>query len=335
MRPAALEYLACPKCHGSLVADASTTAPDGHLLEGELRCGCGARYPINGGVPRLTPEQANMALDAEAETTADRFGVEWKIFDQREDYYEQQFLDWVSPLMPRDFTGRVVLEGGCGKGRHSALIGQYGAKALVSIDLGEAVDVAFAATRHLPNVHIAQGDLTRPPVGRVFDVAFSVGVLHHIPDPVSGFRGLYDRVVEGGRVAVWVYGYESNEWIVKWVNPLRKHITSKMPEHMLYWASLPPAIALTAALRLYRTKTLAKRLPYGAYMNYISRFPMREVHHIMFDQLVTPVAHYLREAQVRDWFENDDLDEVTIAWHNENSWRATARVVGHAGTAAA
>lgn len=324
MRTSALQYLACPKCGGSLVADGDRPEPDGHILSGTLVCGCSARYPITGGVPRLTPEHAELDLSEESALTADRFGTEWKIFDHPADYFEQQFLDWVSPLQPRDFADKVVLEGGCGKGRHTELVARYGAKAIVAVDLGDAVDVAFRATRHLSNVHVVQADITRPPVPQVFDLAFSVGVLHHLPVPEDGFRALYSRLVKGGRVSIWVYGYEHNEWIVRYVNPVRQRFTSRIPERTLYWMSLPPAVALSVLLRAYRSRTLARRLPYGAYFNYISRFPLREVHHIMFDQLVTPVAYYLREDEVRRWFDTDDLSDVNLQWHNENSWRATA-----------
>jgi len=329
LRTEALQYLACPKCGNSLVADAEAPEPDGHILHGTLVCACGAHYPITGGVPRLTPENADLDITDESTLTADRFGTEWKIFDHRADYFEQQFLDWVAPLKPRDFAGKVVIEGGCGKGRHTQLVARYGCKAIVALDLGSAVDVAFQQTRHLPNVHIVQGDLTRPPTARVFDLGFSVGVLHHLPVPIDGFNALRGRLVKGGRLSIWVYGYESNEWIVRFVNPLRRHVTSRMPENSLYWASLPPATMLAVMLRFYRSRTLSKRLPYGAYLNYISRFPLREVHHIMFDQLVTPVAFYLREDEVRSWFDTDALSEVAMEWHNENSWRATATVLGY------
>jgi SAM-dependent methyltransferase len=285
-------------------------------------------------VPRLTPEHAQLEITREATLTADRFGTEWKIFDHRADYFEQQFLDWVAPLQPRDFADRVVLEGGCGKGRHTQLIARWGCKAIVAVDLGDAVDVAFQQTRHLENVHVVQADITRPPTPRVFDLAFSVGVLHHLPVPVDGFRALHSRVVPGGRVSIWVYGYEHNEWIVRFVNPLRRHVTSRIPETSLYWASLPPAALLKLMLALYRSKRMARRLPYGAYLNYISRFPLREVHHIMFDQLVTPVAFYLREDEVRAWFDTDELGEVAMEWHNENSWRATAEVIAGAASGA-
>ena len=327
MRTPALEFLACPSCWGRLVADAEPPSADGHIMNGVLACGCGANYPIRDGVPRLTPDMAQLPVDQLAAETAKRFGVEWQLFDQKARYYEQQFLDWIAPLTANDFADRVVLEGGCGKGRHTKLVANYGAKAIVSVDLGNAVDVAFRATRHLNNVHIAQGDIVCPPVARVFDLAFSIGVLHHLPEPGLGFLGLKNRVVAGGRIAVWVYGYESNEWIVRFVDPVRRKVTSRIPERMLYWLSLPPACALTAALRLYRSHRLAKRLPYSAYLSYISQFPLREVHHIMFDQLVTPVSHYLREEEVQAWFDDEDLEAAEISWHNQNSWRGQATVI--------
>ena len=326
MRTEALEYLACPSCHGHLVADGDEAAEDGHIMTGELVCTCHAHYPIRQGIPQLTPTNANLETDPLAEQTAQRFGTEWHLFNQHREYYEQQFLDWVFPLTVNDFSGRVVLEGGCGKGRHTQLVSRFGARAIVSIDLGSAVEVAFAATRHLPNVHIVRGDIIQPPVQPVFEVGFSVGVLHHLPNPIDGFRALCGRILPGGRVAIWVYGHESNEWIVRYVDPVRKAVTSKMPETALYWASMPPAMVLAAALRLYRSNLLAKRLPYGAYLHYISRFPLKEVHHILFDQLVTPIAHYLPKQEVQSWFRDEHFERVQIHWHNENSWRASAYI---------
>ncbi len=60
----------------------------------------------------------------------------------------------------------------------------------MALDLGGAIEVAFARTRHLPNAHVVQADLVHPPVRRCFDVALSVGVLHHLPDPRAGFEAL-------------------------------------------------------------------------------------------------------------------------------------------------
>jgi len=37
-----------------------------------------------------------------------------------------------------------------------------------------------------------------------FDYAFSVGVLHHLPDPRAGFRSLAGKVKDGGHLSAWV-----------------------------------------------------------------------------------------------------------------------------------
>ena len=37
-------------------------------------------------------------------------------------------------------AGKVVLEGGCGKGRHTKLAAEWGAAEVVGIDLGDGVE---------------------------------------------------------------------------------------------------------------------------------------------------------------------------------------------------
>lgn len=322
MRDAALPLLACPTCGATLKLTATHTEPDGHHMRGTLACtGCGAHFPLAGGIPRLIP--GTVAPDASE--TAARFGEQWKTFDHMADYQEDWFKEWLAPVGPSDFAGKVILEAGCGKGRHTITAASWGARDLVALDLGEAVDVAFAHTRARHNVHVVQGDILHPPLARVFDLAFSIGVLHHLPDPRGGFEAVAGRVKPGGRIAVWVYGYENNEWIVRWVNPLREHVTARLPHKLLYWATLPPSAALGAATRLYRNGLLGARLPYAPYMRKLADLPLREVHNIVYDQLVTPIAYYLPREEVQSWFDDRFVD-VTLAWHNENSWRATAVV---------
>ena len=257
MRREALNFIVCPNCAGelSLSSDASAAAEDGHMMTGSLVCrGCAAQFAIRSGVPILLP--ANLA--SFQLQTASRFAEEWTRWSDLRDYYEQEFFDWVAPLAARDFTHRVVFEGGCGKGRHTAIVASHGASAIVSLDLGESAFVAFAHTRQFPNAHVVMGDLLNPPVRAVFDLAFSVGVLHHLPDPAAGFASLASRVREGGRVAFWVYGHEGNEWITRYVDPLRKAITSTLPAPLLRIASILPAAALWAVAATVLTRALGR-----------------------------------------------------------------------------
>ena len=337
MRRDALAYLCCPNCGAGLALASIAAEEDGHVMEGELACagGAGCRFGVRGGVPALLPGN----VDAVKTETAARFAEEWTRWTALREEYERQFLAWVAPVAREDFAGRVVFEGGCGKGRHTAIVGRFGAKAIVAVDLGESAHVAFRNTRALPNAHVVKADLTRPPVRPVFDLAFSVGVVHHLPDPAAGVAAVTSVVRDGGRVVLWVYGRENNEWITRYVDPIRKTVTSKLPYGPLKTACAVPTAAMWAAIKLlYRRGPDGKgprRLPYGEYFASLRDFPFDELLLIVFDQLVTPVAHYLPRDEVERWFQSASFRDVALRWHNQNSWTATATVVRGAAASAA
>jgi SAM-dependent methyltransferase len=328
MRTTALLFLNCPDCGGDLTLGTPTApvAEDGHILTGKLECqGCAAEFAIRDGVPILLP--ANLAR-VKLETAA-RFAEEWTRWSDLRDYYEQEFFDWVAPLRGEDFAGQLVFEGGCGKGRHTAIVAAHGAKAVVSLDLGESAFVAFAHTRRFENAHVIIGDLLKPPVRAIFDLAFSVGVLHHLPNPAEGFASLASRVRDGGRVAFWVYGQKGNEWITRYVDPFRKAVTSKLPAGFLRVASMVPSVALWAVIKVfYRPGKDGKGpqwLPYGDYFAALHHYPFDEIHANVFDQLVTPVAYYLREDEVQPWMAAGFRD-VALRSHRGYSWTGVATV---------
>lgn len=325
MKQTALEFLACPACGGDLRLQTDRLEVS-EVMEGALHCTlCPAAYPIRRGVPRFALDMSEVE-----ERTAEAFGYEWTQYSELAPRYRQQFIDWLRPVTPDFFRGRVVLEGGCGKGRHTALAAGFGAKAIVAMDLGEAVESAFGNTRGLDNVHVVQADLNRPPVRPMFDYAFSIGVLHHLPDPERGFRALVSKVKPGGTMSAWVYGREGNGWIVHIVSPLRERLTTRMPHRLLDWVSAGLTAPLFAATRLLyrpaRGTAVARVLPYAPYLDYIADFPYREQRSIVFDHLVAPVAFYLRRDDFQAWFQRAGLENVIIEHHNANSWRGCGRV---------
>lgn len=305
---------------------ATSTREGSEVIEGELRCRqCARGWPVRGGVPRFVERSSR---------TARAFGWEWHAFHRLDPHHERQFLDWVAPLERGSFEGRVVLEGGCGKGRHTRLVSRYGARAVIAVDLSDAVDVAFRNAGREANAHIIQADLLSLPLRpESCDVAFSVGVLHHLSDPLPGFRSLARVVRPGGTVSVWVYGAEGNEWIARWVSPARAAVTSRLPPQVLYAFSMAAAAPLWLATRcLYRParrdrlRWLRSWLIYYSYMSYIADFPFREIHHIVHDHLAAPVAHYLSRAEVAAWFNAVGASSAVIERHNENSWRGCGRM---------
>ncbi len=332
MKHALLRYLRCPSCGGA-ISISDVTGDDGEeILQGELSCNaCSARFPIVRGVPRF----ANLLqIESDKAATAANFGWSWQHFSHHDERYTEQFLGWIGPVQPDFFEGKVVLEGGCGKGRHTQLAARWGARDVIGIDLSDAVETAFAATRHLPNVHIVQADIYHLPLARVFDYAFSVGVLHHLPDPRAGFVSVASKVKPGGYISAWVYGAENNEWITRWVNPVRESLTSRMNRRaLLHLSKLPAAVVYAATKLLYGplNKTtggarVAQYLFYNEYLKAIAGFNWREQHAIVFDHLVAPTAFYLKREEFEEWWKDIGARDVQISWHNQNSWRGFGRI---------
>ncbi|HKO60044.1 MAG TPA: class I SAM-dependent methyltransferase, partial [Pyrinomonadaceae bacterium] len=241
----------------------------------------------------------------------------------------------LDPVTADFFRDKVVLEGGCGKGRHTLLAARWGARDVVSVDLSDAVDSAFAVTRGSPNIHILQADLCNLPLKPKFDYAFSVGVLHHMPEPFAGFKSLAGKVKPGGYISAWVYGAENNGWITGMVNPLREGITSRInPKALLHLSKVPAAAVYALTKLVFRPlnmsragSRLARKLFYGEYFSSLAAFGWREQHTIVFDHLVAPTAHYISGKEFRKWWDEIGTKETVIVWHKKMSWRGFGQIV--------
>jgi uncharacterized protein YbaR (Trm112 family) len=324
MRERLLGWLACPGCHGSLALAAQARTGD-DVREGSLTCsGCGTRYPITRGIPRMIAGE----VTAEARETAERFGYEWTRFGEIRSQYAVQFGGWIAPVEAGAFAGRVVLDAGCGKGRHLRLVAGYGAREVIGVDLGPAVEVAMRNTADLANVHVVQGDLTRPPVRPAsVDMIYSIGVLHHLGAPITGFRALAPLLLPGGLMVAWLYAREGNRRLLTLLEPLRR-ITRCAPLGLVRALAWGLTVPLWVALRTVYAGArawppLQRYLPYSSYLVDLVPFPFRETHSIVFDQLLAPVAHYMSRTEVERCFMESGLALTSLRWHHANSWSAS------------
>jgi SAM-dependent methyltransferase len=317
-----LEILVCPVCMAELEANFTDSSQD----EGDLTCTeCFRCYPVEGGIPQML-----VTPDPERSTIAQGFGVQWKRYSQFKADGERQFLDWLNPVEPDFFRGKRVLDGGCGRGHHALNSASFGARMVVGVDLGRgSTEVARASTLNCPNAQIVRADLMALPFRPgTFDYAYSIGVLHHLPSPIDAFKSVLGKVRPGGHISAWVYGLENNEWIIRFIDPLRTHICSRIPPLLLgYISRMLAALIILVTRGIYRPLlSLKPDLPlfYKDYLMYIADFPLRDIETITYDHLQPTVAYYLSRGEFSDWFEA--LEDVSIGWHNSNSWRGFAKV---------
>lgn len=134
------------------------------------------------------------------------------------DYLRQQFPTAPLRALPhgRDLD---ILIAGCGTGQESIETAQQFPQARVlAVDLSRS-SLCYARRksreRGLTNVEYAQADITKlASIGRTFDVISSVGVLHHLADPMAGWRQLLSLLKPGGLMLLGFYSETARRTVV-------------------------------------------------------------------------------------------------------------------------
>lgn len=203
-----LDYLVDPETGADLTLEAE--AWRGDRVETGALVSDRNRYPIVGGIPRFVPMGENYSGS---------FGYQWNRGKWSRIQFEGENVGkpmegWTRRMWERivgfdaggaDVRGKVIADIGCGPGRFVDVARAKGAK-VIGIDYSRAVEAARANFPDDPDVCICQADALRSPIrpGSV-DGAFSIGVLHHTPDPKQGVAQAFRILKEGGWFALSVY----------------------------------------------------------------------------------------------------------------------------------
>jgi SAM-dependent methyltransferase len=147
-----------------------------------------------------------------------------------------------------------------------------------------------------------------------FDIAFSIGVIHHLERPDFALQQMVKALKPGGLLLIWVYGFENNRWILTFLNPVRKALFSRLPISVVHHLSLYPTALLWALLRIGTGKV--------EYFNLIRRVSFRQLRSIVFDQMLPNIANYWSRDEIDQMMHNAGLKDVKLAWVNQVSWSA-------------
>jgi SAM-dependent methyltransferase len=177
----------------------------------------------------------------------DRFSRGYFLEIERKRYELQpHILDILTTI---DWRGKRVLEIGTGVGTDARkIIGKGGIYTGINIDRGSTDSTSHALRAFsLPGV-VMQGSATSLDFpDTTFDVVYSFGVLHHIPEAKKAVAEIYRVLRPGGELLVMLYNRASINYAVE-IMFLRK-----LGVRIL---SVPGAIALLARMGLPRQKLL-------------------------------------------------------------------------------
>jgi SAM-dependent methyltransferase len=259
----------------------------------------------------------HLPLTALGQGSPERFGYSWNRYADLLPAHEEQFLRWTA-LDRRFWRGKRLLDAGCGIGRNAFWPMTYGADGAVALDVDDrTLRRAAHNLSAFPNVEVRKQSIYDLEETDAFDVAFSIGVVHHLSDPAAAVANLARAVKPGGHVLVWLYGRENNGWIVNLFNPLRRAFFSKLPLGVVHALSWPLTATLWCALRL--------GLPPGAYYRLIRGFSFGHLRAIVFDHMIPRIALYYTRDEARNLLRRAGLTDVRETWVNENSWSVIGR----------
>ena len=263
-------------------------------------------------------------MTSKSERTIKDFGGQWTMFQDNSGFYGSAALfdDIFSPLLTHTaLAGQRVADIGAGTGRFVNVFLDAGATAVVAVEPSAAFDVLKKNTAgragRITYLNVT-GD--RIPPGLDLDYAFSIGVLHHIPEPGPVVAAVRRSLKRGGVCCAWVYGRENNGAYLALVSALRA-IARPMPSKLraaLAWLLYWPLMAYVALAR-------RARVPLGTYLTeVIGRLDPDKVRLVIYDQLNPAYAKYYRRDEVRRLFEQAGYTDVRIHHRHRYSWAVCA-----------
>jgi SAM-dependent methyltransferase len=262
------------------------------------------------------------------ERTVAGFGREWSAFNQRDQdldagQRERLFGDYfdIFPwnLLPAD--GGIGIDVGCGSGRWAILVAPR-VRHLHLVDASaQALAVAKANLAGLANVsfHLAGVDAI-PLSDASVDFAYSLGVLHHIPDTARGIRDVARKLKPGAPFLIYLYYaldnrpawyraiWRCSDWARRLISrlPYRpRYVASQIIAALVYWPLARSARVLAALdvpcgswpLQYYRDKSF-----------YVMRTDA-------FDRFCTPLEQRFTRAQIEAMLRDAGFGNIRFSNH--------------------
>jgi SAM-dependent methyltransferase len=250
--------------------------------------------------------------------SSERFGYEWDRYASIIPEYEEQFRRWLPFFSPDDWRGKRFIDVGCGMGRNSFWPMKYGATGGAAVDIDErSLAAARTNLQSYPSMEVCKCSAYDLPWRDEFDIAFSIGVIHHLEFPERALKAMAHSTKPGGQVAIWVYGRENNSWLLSMLDPSRKLLFSWLPVSWVHALSIVPAAMLWIMLRI--------GLDQIAYFRLLRTFSFRHLRSIVFDQMLPRIANYWTKLEVESLMRGVALEDVELVWVNEMSWAARGR----------
>jgi SAM-dependent methyltransferase len=262
------------------------------------------------------------------------FGREWSTFRQDADHLSQAqrqaiFDDYfrIFPwhLLPPD--GGVGLDAGCGTGRWSVLVAPR-VRHLHLIDpSAEALSVAKQNLRGINNVSYHLDSVaTMPLPAKSLDFAFSLGVLHHVPDTGAAIAAIADKLKPNAPFLVYLYYALDNRprWYrLLWrVTDLARFLVSRLPHPFrLLISQAAAALIYWPLARVARFMARHGRRPSALPLSYYADKSFYVMRTDAYDRFCTRLEKRFRRNEIERMLTRARFKDITFS-ENPPFWCA-------------
>lgn len=255
--------------------------------------------------------------------TVEGFGKEWETFDQKgvraselRAVWSKYFVMFPWTKLPHNSVGADI---GCGSGRWASFVAPLVGK-LWCVDPSQAaLAVARQATDQAGNIRLVSAAAgTLPFADARLDFAYSIGVLHHVPDTYTALADCVRTLKPGAPLLVYLYYAFDNRpaWFrALWrISDLIRRNLSRAPYPMRYWVSQGLAAAVyfpMARLARHAERLVGEKvdlIPLSAYRHR----PFYMMRNDALDRFGTPLEQRFTAREVMDMMTQAGLRDVTL-----------------------
>ncbi len=247
------------------------------------------------------------------------FGKQWLRYSDNEGYYGslELFSDVLFPfLKTEDLQNSKVAEIGSGAGRIVNMLLESGVQHVIAVEPSDSFTVLVRNIQNSEKVTCLRVPGDQLPTYGNLDYIFSIGVLHHIPDPKPVVEAAFRALRKGGQFLVWLYGKEGNEFYLTFINPLRL-ITKHLPHFALagfVWMIYCPLVFYVCLCRRFP-------LPLKKYLlSIFAKMSPEKRRLIIYDQLNPNYAKYYTKPEAVELLSDGGFINVQTHHRHGYSW---------------